>query len=77
MGKLYLLLTVCRLVTSASDCERLEREKSALERRVDAEHQRAVEAERREQEALQRLRDTLQLVDQAQIDNEQVRSHTL
>jgi len=61
-----------RLVTCASDCEQLQRENSILERRLDDEHQRIVECERREQEAVQRVRDTLQLVDEAQIDKEEV-----
>jgi len=65
---------VDRLVTCTSDCERLERENCILERRLDDEHQRTVECERHEQEAVQRVRDTLQLVDEAQIDKEQVGS---
>jgi len=59
-------------VTCTSDCERLQRENSILERRLDDERQRIVECERREQEAVQRVRDTLQLVDDAQIDKEEV-----
>jgi len=43
-----------------------------LERRHDDEHQRIAECEKREQEAVQRVRDTLQLVDEAQIDKQQV-----
>jgi len=61
-------------VTCTSDCERLQRENSILERRLDNEHQRVVECERREQEAVQRIRDTLQLVDEAQLDKEEVGS---
>jgi len=63
-----------RLVTCASDCEQLQRENSVLERRLDDEHQRVVECERREQEAIRRVRDTLQLVDAAQIDKDEVGS---
>jgi len=59
-------------VTCASDCEQLQRENSILERRLDDELDRIVECERREQEAIQRVRDTLQLVEEAQIDKEEV-----
>jgi len=59
-------------VTCESDCERLERENGMLEHRVDESHQRMMDCERREQEAVQRVRDTLQLVDQACIDKEEV-----
>ena len=61
-------------MTCASDCEQLQRENSVLERRLDDEHQRVVECERREQEAIRRVRDTLQLVDAAQIDKDEVGS---
>ena len=43
-----------------------------LERRLDDQHQLVADCERREQEAIQRVRDTLQLVDEAQIDKEEV-----
>jgi len=59
-------------VTCSSDCERLQRENGILERRLDDQHQLITECERREQEAIQRVRDTLQLVDEAQIDKEEV-----
>lgn len=61
-------------MTCASDCEQLQRENGLLERRLEDEHQRVVECERREQEAIRRARDTLQLVDEAQIDKEEVGS---
>ena len=63
---------ICRLVTCASDCEQLQSENCILERRLDDQQQRISEYERREQEATQRVRDTLQLVDEAQIDREEV-----
>lgn len=59
-------------MTSASDCERLENENGMLQRHLDDEHQRIIDLERREQEAVQRVRNTLQLVDEAQTDKEEV-----
>ena len=63
-----------RLVTCASDCEQLQRENIILERHLDDEQQRIAECERQEQEAVHRVRDTLQLVEEAQIDKEEVSS---
>jgi len=59
-------------VTCTSDCERLQRENACLERRLDEGHQLVADCDRREQEAVQRVRDTLQLVDEAQLDKEEV-----
>ena len=64
--------TMNRLVTCCGDCDRLQSDNSVLSRRLDDEHHRVIESERREQEAVQRVRDTLQLVDEAQMEKEQV-----
>jgi len=59
-------------VTCESDCQRLENENCILERRLDDQHQLIADCERREQDAIQRVRDTLQLADEAQLDKEEV-----